>query len=67
MGNANLQRWYFDVDSKQCLPFTYHGMTGNQNNFVSEQQCQLTCPGTFLKLFIKNKELSKNSLSFIVN
>ncbi|VDK74801.1 unnamed protein product [Litomosoides sigmodontis] len=44
MGNGNLQRWYFDAGSNQCLPFTYHGMIGNQNNFVSKQQCQLTCP-----------------------
>ncbi|VBB27548.1 unnamed protein product [Acanthocheilonema viteae] len=42
-GDASLQRWYYDVNTRQCLPFTYHGLMGNQNNFISKQQCQLTC------------------------
>uniref|UniRef100_A0A0R3RXJ9 Bm6546 n=1 Tax=Elaeophora elaphi TaxID=1147741 RepID=A0A0R3RXJ9_9BILA len=44
VGNANLQRWYYDVNTTQCLPFIYYGMMGNQNNFISKQECQLTCP-----------------------
>ncbi|KAK6108540.1 Kunitz/Bovine pancreatic trypsin inhibitor domain family protein [Brugia pahangi] len=44
MGNANLQRWYYDVNTRQCLSFTYHGTMGNENNFISKKACQLTCP-----------------------
>ncbi|VDK41237.1 unnamed protein product [Gongylonema pulchrum] len=43
-GTANLQRWYYDINARQCLPFTYKGMMGNQNNFLTKQQCQLACP-----------------------
>ncbi|VDN07003.1 unnamed protein product [Thelazia callipaeda] len=43
-GSASLKRWYYDVNSRQCLPFIYHGLKGNQNNFLSQQQCQLACP-----------------------
>ncbi|VDK65807.1 unnamed protein product [Onchocerca ochengi] len=42
-GNKNLLRWYYDENTRQCLSFTYHGMMGNQNNFLSKQECQLTC------------------------
>jgi hypothetical protein len=48
-GNARLQRWY--VDGTQgvcgaCRVFTYSGMQGNQNNFLTQEECQRSCPGT---------------------
>uniref|UniRef100_A0A915Q219 BPTI/Kunitz inhibitor domain-containing protein n=1 Tax=Setaria digitata TaxID=48799 RepID=A0A915Q219_9BILA len=43
IGTAKLQRWYYDTNTRQCLPFTYHGTMGNQNNFLSKQGCELTC------------------------
>lgn len=44
-GTANLQRWYFDPNSRQCLQFVYSGMRGNQNNFVTREDCEQQCPG----------------------
>uniref|UniRef100_A0A915AR37 BPTI/Kunitz inhibitor domain-containing protein n=1 Tax=Parascaris univalens TaxID=6257 RepID=A0A915AR37_PARUN len=43
-GGANLQRWYFNWNTRQCVPFIYGGLFGNQNNFRTLQQCQQTCP-----------------------
>lgn len=34
-GNSNLERYYFDQQSKACRPFVYNGLKGNQNNFIS--------------------------------
>lgn len=46
-GDANLKRWYFDQNTQNCIPFSYGGMHGNQNNFLTQQQCQQICPGDF--------------------
>lgn len=43
-GNAALPRWYFDTNVRRCTRFTYTGMGGNQNNFLSLSDCQLRCP-----------------------
>ncbi|UMM38575.1 hypothetical protein L5515_009937 [Caenorhabditis briggsae] len=42
-GNANLDRFYYDQQSKTCRPFVYNGLKGNQNNFISLRACQLSC------------------------
>jgi hypothetical protein len=33
-------RWYYDQDQGRCLPFTYGGCGGNENNFASRQVCE---------------------------
>uniref|UniRef100_A0A0M3IA58 Kunitz/Bovine pancreatic trypsin inhibitor domain protein n=1 Tax=Ascaris lumbricoides TaxID=6252 RepID=A0A0M3IA58_ASCLU len=43
-GNAGLQRWYYNADDRECQPFQYNGMRGNQNNFESQAECARTCP-----------------------
>ncbi|VDK50489.1 unnamed protein product, partial [Gongylonema pulchrum] len=43
IGNANLQRWYFNVNSEQCEPFIYRGLQGNENNFLNQQDCESAC------------------------
>ncbi|CDW52677.1 kunitz:Bovine pancreatic trypsin inhibitor [Trichuris trichiura] len=45
-GNAQLQRFYFDVSSQKCLMFAYGGIKGNQNNFPSKEICEETCIGS---------------------
>ncbi|KHJ40939.1 Kunitz/Bovine pancreatic trypsin inhibitor domain protein [Trichuris suis] len=45
-GNAQLQRFYFDVSSQKCLMFIYGGIKGNQNNFPSKEACEETCTGS---------------------
>ncbi|KAK5981759.1 BPTI/Kunitz inhibitor domain-containing protein [Trichostrongylus colubriformis] len=42
-GNYNLERYYFDQQSKTCRPFIYNGLKGNQNNFITLRACQLAC------------------------
>uniref|UniRef100_A0AC34F1S9 BPTI/Kunitz inhibitor domain-containing protein n=1 Tax=Panagrolaimus sp. ES5 TaxID=591445 RepID=A0AC34F1S9_9BILA len=43
-GNAGLARWYYNPDDRQCVPFQYNGKRGNQNNFLSQPECERTCP-----------------------
>ncbi|KRY88769.1 Papilin [Trichinella pseudospiralis] len=44
VGAEKLKRWYFNQNSRQCLEFTYTGRGGNQNNFLTEEQCIQECP-----------------------
>lgn len=46
VGNASLPRFYYDQSSRQCIPFTYSGTKGNQNNFPSMEACRMACRGT---------------------
>ncbi|XP_048259425.1 papilin-like [Haliotis rufescens] len=42
---AELTRWYFDTYSQRCMAFLYGGCQGNDNNFLSERECQRQCGG----------------------
>ncbi|XP_069355475.1 spondin-1 [Maniola hyperantus] len=37
------QRWAFAAAKGMCVPFNYGGCRGNQNNFISQQDCLNTC------------------------
>ncbi|VDM20671.1 unnamed protein product [Wuchereria bancrofti] len=43
-GEAHLNRYAFASLTKQCLPFIYTGLGGNENNFLSRASCEATCP-----------------------
>ncbi|XP_035683938.1 mucin-5B-like isoform X1 [Branchiostoma floridae] len=43
---AAFPRWYFNSQTGQCEQFIYGGCLGNDNNFVTEQECQTTCGPT---------------------
>uniref|UniRef100_A0AC34F1M9 BPTI/Kunitz inhibitor domain-containing protein n=1 Tax=Panagrolaimus sp. ES5 TaxID=591445 RepID=A0AC34F1M9_9BILA len=43
VGNNNLQRWYFNPLTQQCQPCFYKGLQGNENNFLSRQDCENSC------------------------
>uniref|UniRef100_A0AC35FTJ1 BPTI/Kunitz inhibitor domain-containing protein n=1 Tax=Panagrolaimus sp. PS1159 TaxID=55785 RepID=A0AC35FTJ1_9BILA len=43
VGNSNLQRWYFNPLTQQCQPCFYKGLQGNENNFLSRQDCENSC------------------------
>ncbi|KHJ40942.1 Kunitz/Bovine pancreatic trypsin inhibitor domain protein [Trichuris suis] len=42
-GQVTTTRWYYDAGSGQCMPFQYGGMYGNQNNFMTKEDCERNC------------------------
>ncbi|XP_062817002.1 BPTI/Kunitz domain-containing protein-like isoform X1 [Anolis carolinensis] len=40
---GKLERYYFDMGRKRCLPFTFSGCGGNDNRFVTLVDCLLHC------------------------
>ncbi|XP_019374659.1 PREDICTED: papilin isoform X10 [Gavialis gangeticus] len=42
-------RWYFITAVGKCNRFWYGGCHGNQNNFVSEEECMTACHGVILE------------------
>lgn len=36
-------RWHFDMATKKCMEFVYGGCQGNENNFLSEEECYKAC------------------------
>lgn len=42
-------RFYYDTKEKSCRHFYYGGCGGNENNFVSEEECQQRCVADFLQ------------------
>lgn len=39
------ERWFFNYTSRRCDSFIYGGCGGNENNFMSKDECQRKCPG----------------------
>lgn len=40
---GNMRRYYYDATQGRCLPFSYGGCQGNQNNFADETSCMEAC------------------------
>uniref|UniRef100_A0A3B4BBH2 BPTI/Kunitz inhibitor domain-containing protein n=1 Tax=Periophthalmus magnuspinnatus TaxID=409849 RepID=A0A3B4BBH2_9GOBI len=36
-------RYYFNIDSGSCEMFDYGGCKGNDNNFLTKEECEETC------------------------
>lgn len=36
-------RWGFDVKKAKCVKFIYGGCQGNENNFMTQEQCNKAC------------------------
>ncbi|VDM75202.1 unnamed protein product [Strongylus vulgaris] len=43
-GNSYLTRWHFDNSQKRCVKFIYSGEGGNQNMFLTQDDCEAICP-----------------------
>lgn len=39
-------RFAFNSESRQCVAFDYGGCRGNQNNFLTQEECETTCQQT---------------------
>ncbi|XP_053553855.1 kunitz-type protease inhibitor 1 [Bombina bombina] len=42
---ASFTRWFYDLETMQCLSFTFGGCGGNENNFHSQEECVHFCQG----------------------
>lgn len=42
-GMGHIKRIYYNAALKQCIPFIYSGMGGNENNFLTIQECTIKC------------------------
>ncbi|XP_040208265.1 papilin-like isoform X1 [Rana temporaria] len=40
---AKIPRYYYDIQSGTCKPFSYGGCGGNKNNYVTQQSCESHC------------------------
>ncbi|KAI6232231.1 hypothetical protein M3Y95_00464700 [Aphelenchoides besseyi] len=43
-GDQQLERWFYDGSSQLCRKFSYKGIKGNSNNFVTRDLCRRVCP-----------------------
>uniref|UniRef100_A0A914RHB0 BPTI/Kunitz inhibitor domain-containing protein n=1 Tax=Parascaris equorum TaxID=6256 RepID=A0A914RHB0_PAREQ len=43
-GKFSLTRYYYDAVRTMCFMFSYFGMKGNANNFLTKEACELECP-----------------------
>ncbi|CAG0888031.1 unnamed protein product [Darwinula stevensoni] len=42
---GNFTRWHYSPADSLCKNFTYGGCKGNDNNFLTERECQIRCHG----------------------
>merc|ERR1719322_1669747 len=45
---ATIERWYFDSTINKCKYFRYGGCGGNENQFLSQKECEMSC-SSFVK------------------
>ncbi|CAM9518583.1 unnamed protein product [Rangifer tarandus platyrhynchus] len=43
IGKASKRRYFYNAKTGHCEPFTYGGIRGNKNNFLTLEDCRQTC------------------------
>ncbi|CAB3235618.1 unnamed protein product [Arctia plantaginis] len=64
------QRWTFMAAKGMCVPFSYGGCRGNQNNFITQEDCTNTCgfiAGAVTGNQLPNAAISSNYPGLTVN
>lgn len=51
VGKLQLVRYYFDTAKKKCLPFLYKGISGNDNNFDTIEECTAVCTEAEIQVY----------------
>lgn len=41
--DADIERYYYDTETKSCKEFRYGGCQGNKNNFIILDACKSSC------------------------
>ncbi|XP_048201077.1 tissue factor pathway inhibitor [Perognathus longimembris pacificus] len=54
---ANVNRFYFNLDTGKCQLFNYSGCGGNENNFTTRRACFRACKKGFLKRISKGQQI----------
>jgi len=54
----SLVRWYYSTSDRRCHEFVYGGCEGNDNRFVTEQQCISQC-GSGGSLYVSNGDSNR--------
>ena len=61
--SRKVRRFYYNSQLKKCLPFTYKGCKGNQNRFMTLEDCHHTCevaPSSGQSSLVKSGSVSSN-------
>ncbi|KAG9265150.1 kunitz-type protease inhibitor 2-like [Astyanax mexicanus] len=59
---ASFPRFYYDVTNQTCKPFTYGGCGGNNNNFLTLQECETACTGVTGDLIVVPQTIQKRRM-----
>ncbi|XP_005373386.1 PREDICTED: tissue factor pathway inhibitor [Chinchilla lanigera] len=62
---AMIKRFFYNIFTSQCEEFIYGGCLGNQNQFLSMQECKETCIKEFSPLTKSTLEKGKLDLCFL--
>ncbi|XP_054685261.1 tissue factor pathway inhibitor isoform X2 [Grus americana] len=60
-------RYYFNIQSHECEMFEYGGCHGNENNFLSLEECQKKCVVTELPLKMMLAKIKKEKPDFCLH
>ena len=44
VGDGKITRWFFNSAERKCQNFIYRGTGGNQNNYLTAEECRDACP-----------------------
>ncbi|VDK25744.1 unnamed protein product [Anisakis simplex] len=61
-GSALIKRFYYDQNEKQCNEFVYKGTKGNENNFLTRDECEKECESKHSLSMMLSLEYNRDQL-----